>query len=136
MMAMYPVIQEKAFQEIHAFLSSGEPIKDGSFKNLPYLDMVVKETLRLMSSIPLIGRETMTDFDLGPCIIKPGMIVVINIFSLHRSKEIWGEDAEEFRPERFALELFEKVDPYAFIPFSGGARNCVGEKKINKLCNT
>jgi docosahexaenoic acid omega-hydroxylase len=125
LMAMHPEVQEKAAQEAAEFLKLHDAVTAEDLNHLPYLDLVIKETLRLTTVIPLIGREAMQDFDLGPCVLKPGMIVCINLFSLHRSREVWGDDAEQFRPERF---LDTAYDPNAFIPFSSGVRNCVGQR--------
>jgi cytochrome P450 len=45
---------------------------------------------------------------------------------VHRSKALWGEDADEFKPERFEPESIKQIHPYAYLPFSKGPRNCVG----------
>jgi cytochrome P450 len=53
---------------------------------------------------------------------------LIPILHIHRNKTFWGDDADEFKPERFSPENFKKVHPYAYMPFSKGPRNCVGYK--------
>jgi cytochrome P450 len=123
-------LQEKLFNEINEhYPSFDEPLTMEILNSMTYLEMCIKETLRLIPIIPFIGREVMENFDLGPCTITPGMMLVINIYSLHRRKDIWGEDAEEYNPERFSAENMANKHPYSFIPFSAGVRNCIGNSK-------
>ena len=58
--------------------------------------------------------------------IPAGITLLINFYSLHRRKDIWGENAELFNPDHFLQENIDKRPPYSFLPFSGGARNCIG----------
>jgi cytochrome P450 len=129
LLAMFPDTQDKLMKEIDEFWAKHTDSKFDaeSLSQLTYLEMVLKETLRLAPTIPIIARTPLSDFDLGPAIVKPGVIVTINIFSVHRSTKYWGDDAETFRPERFAPENFDKINPNAFIPFSSSVRNCIGE---------
>jgi cytochrome P450 len=127
MLAIHPEIQDMVYKEIHEqYPTDDVPLTLEILNALPYLDRVIKETLRRVPIIPLIAREVIEDFDLGPCKVKPGMIIAINIYSLHLNKDIWGDDVEEFKPDRFLPENVAKRHPYSFIPFSGGARNCIG----------
>jgi cytochrome P450 len=59
--------------------------------------------------------------------IPAGITLLINFYTLHRRKDIWGDDAEEFNPDHFLPENVEKRHPYSFLPFSGGQRNCIGK---------
>lgn len=59
--------------------------------------------------------------------LPPGLTLIINFFTLHRRKDIWGEDADKFNPDHFLPENVEKRPAYSFLPFSGGQRNCIGE---------
>ncbi|KAL2136221.1 hypothetical protein VTI74DRAFT_4851 [Chaetomium olivicolor] len=97
-------------------------------RDLPYLSAVVNETLRFHSTSG-IGLPRQIPLDSKGIHFKghyfpPGTILSVPTYSIHHSKEIWGPDADEFRPERW-----EKVTPRqknAFIPFSHGPRACVG----------
>lgn len=54
--------------------------------------------------------------------------IIFPVLEIHRNKRIWGDDAMEFKPERFMEENIKKIHPYAFIPFSNGPRMCPGYK--------
>lgn len=56
--------------------------------------------------------------------------LIMSLFALQRNKDIWGTDAESFNPDHFLPENIEKNHAYSFIPFSSGARNCIGNIKI------
>lgn len=58
--------------------------------------------------------------------VEKGTIFGMNFYNLHRWKHIWGEDANEFNPDRFLPENSVDRHPYAFLPFSGGPRTCLG----------
>jgi unspecific monooxygenase len=93
---------------------SGEP--------LPYLDATIKEVLRLHPVTPLLARRLAHPITLRGYDVPAGTFLVPNAFIAHRHPACW-EDPDAFRPERF---LDKKVDPYAWIPFGGGARRCIG----------
>ena len=95
---------------------------------LSYLEMVIKESMRLFPVLPVIGRHCSKDIVLKKCVIPAGATIMINIFNTQRSTNNWGEDAKLFNPERFSTENISKIHPYAFIPFSGGPRICIGLK--------
>jgi cytochrome P450 len=134
LLAQNPHIQDKVFNEINdEYPSFDEPLTLGTLNRMTYLEMAIKETMRLIPIVPFIGREVKSDFDLGPCRLKEDTIVIINIYALHRRKDIWGEDADEYNPDRFLPENVAKRHSYAYIPFSGGARNCIGELNVTIL---
>lgn len=54
--------------------------------------------------------------------------MIVPFHEIHHNKETWGDDVEEFRPERFEPAEIAKVSPYAFLGFSRGPRNCIGYK--------
>jgi cytochrome P450 len=125
----YPEVQDRLFAEINTqYPSFAEPLTSEILGRMTYMDMAIKETLRLVTIIPFIAREVKTDLKLENCVMKPGMFMIINMFSLHRRKDIWGDDVDEFNPDRFLPENVEKRHPFSFVPFSAGARNCVGKK--------
>ncbi|XP_017844713.1 probable cytochrome P450 313a4 [Drosophila busckii] len=131
MLAMYPEYQQQLFEEISSvFPQSGHfEVKADELKLLPYLDMVINETLRLMPGIPAIGRSLSKDLRLSNGIVLPkGLQVAIGIVHLHRCPKLWGADANKFNPENCSSSNLREKHPYAYLPFSKGKRNCIGWK--------
>jgi cytochrome P450 len=89
---------------------------------LPYLDAVIKEVLRLRPVVPAVGRRLKEPITLGRYEIPAGELVVPVSFLTHRLASVYPEP-EAFKPERF---VDVKPDPYAWYPFGGGARRCLG----------
>lgn len=128
-MAQHQSIQDKVFLEIKTFFATNTQITLHSLQSLEILDRVVKETLRLAPVAPLILRETMEDFEIEDKLVIPkGTVLFLNILGVQRKKCIWGEDADEFNPDRFLPEHVAKRHPYSFIPFLQGKRNCIGHR--------
>ncbi|APR84934.1 cytochrome P450 [Minicystis rosea] len=89
---------------------------------LEYTDATVKEALRLHPVIPAVGRRLHAPMTLGKYVIPAGMLVVPSVYLTHRLASLYPEPTA-FRPERF---LDKKPDPYAWYPFGGGVRRCLG----------
>jgi cytochrome P450 family 4 len=128
LLAMHPEAQEKLYREIQSAISSDEEMNNfDKINKIEYLDMVVKETFRLMPTAPIIPRRTVEDFEIEPGLIIPkDTNLFINLYTLHRRKDIWGDDADEFKPERFSPKNPCNRHQFSYIPFSSGARNCIG----------
>jgi cytochrome P450 len=87
-----------------------------------YLDAVVKETLRMRPVFPDVVREARTEWRLGDWMLPPKTRVSPCIHLAHHRRETW-DDPSVFRPERF---IGARIDPYAWFPFGGGTRRCLG----------
>jgi cytochrome P450 len=87
-----------------------------------YLDATVKEVLRVRPVLSIVGRKTLQPFDVGGWTLPPGVHVTPSIYLAHRREDLWDQPTT-FRPERF---LDGAPEPYAFIPFGGGTRRCLG----------
>ena len=129
MLALHQDVQEKVVQELKGVFDSAEQETDNDMlNNLPYLEMVVKESLRLFTVSPILGKEATKDIELKSCTIPAGANILINIYNVQRNPKYWGDDAHLFKPDRFLPENISKIHPYAFIPFSKGPRICIGIK--------
>lgn len=127
MLAMHPDIQQRLYEETEEIISvENMSIEYEHLKQFSYMDLVIKETLRLMPSIPIIGREAVKDIIVNGIDVPKGMQVMIPIFILHRRTDLWGPLAHSFNPDNFLPENNGKRHPCAYIPFSKGSRNCIG----------
>ncbi|XP_063708073.1 cytochrome P450 4c21-like isoform X2 [Culicoides brevitarsis] len=130
-LAMHPEVQERAYQEVkEVYGTTGDvPITYENLRKLEYMDRVIKETLRLAPSVPLISRIMTEDtyFDNGVMLPK-GTHTLVVIYALHRLKCYWGENADKFDPDNFLPEKVAARHPFCYLPFSSGIRNCIGQK--------
>jgi cytochrome P450 family 313 len=130
LLAMHKDKQAKVVDELRqVFGTSTENlyIDVEQINELHYLDMVINEAMRLIPVVPLVTRTNESEFTSSEGYVIPANSnLIIPVFKLHRNKMYWGEDANQFRPERFQKESFSKVHPYAFIPFTKGPRMCIG----------
>uniref|UniRef100_H9G6A7 Cytochrome P450 3A n=1 Tax=Anolis carolinensis TaxID=28377 RepID=H9G6A7_ANOCA len=124
-LATHPDVQQKLQEEIdEALPNQATPVYEVLLQ-MEYLDMVINETLRLYPPGGRIERVCKTTVEINGVTIPKGTVTMIPAFVLHRDPEFWPEP-EEFRPERFSKENKETLDPYTFLPFGAGPRNCIG----------
>jgi cytochrome P450 len=116
--------QVTAQAEIAAVLGT-QPPAFTRLADLRYLDQVVNETLRLYPPIHLGSRVAAADLEFQGYPIPAGQRVLYSIYLTHRDPRCWRDPAA-FDPTRFAPEAARRRDPYTFLPFGGGARNCIG----------
>nr|BED42915.1 cytochrome P450 monooxygenase [Trametes versicolor] len=128
-LAKHQRVQEKLQQELDEALASEEDevVPFERVKHLPYLEAVVNEALRIHSTagvglprvVPAGGLEVCGKF------FPEGTVLSVPGYTLHRDKAVWGDDADEFRPERW-FGKDKAAMQRAFAPFSVGPRSCVG----------
>ncbi|KAK9191558.1 hypothetical protein WN943_020171 [Citrus x changshan-huyou] len=119
--------QEKLREEVLELFGQQNPTPDGIGK-LKTMSMVINESLRLYPPAVNISRNVEREVRLGKYILPANMELVIPILAIHHDPQIWGEDVDLFKPERFAEGVAKASNntPAAFLPFSSGPRICVG----------
>ncbi|KAM3939830.1 cytochrome P450 4V2-like [Leptodactylus fuscus] len=128
LLGSHPEAQLQVHKELdEVFGSSDRPVTMEDIKNLRYLDAVIKEALRIFPSVPFYARTICEDCTIRGFKVPKGVNVLIVPYALHRDPEYFPEP-EEFRPERFFPEATNRRNPYAYLPFSAGLRNCIGQR--------
>ncbi|CAH0629049.1 unnamed protein product [Chrysodeixis includens] len=119
-------VQDKIYEELQTIFTD-DFNRDPTYTELnqmKYLELVLKESLRLFPPVPLIARRITRDCEVGGVKFIKGSSVVINIYQIQRHPDLF-EAPLEFRPERFETSL---KHPFSWIAFSAGPRNCIGQK--------
>ncbi|EDW30777.1 GL13322 [Drosophila persimilis] len=124
----HPQVQQLLVEEIHEVLGVDRqrPVTLRDLGELKYLENVIKESLRLHPPVPMIGRWFNEDVEIRGKRIPAGTNYTVGIFVLLRDPEYF-ESPDEFKPDRFD-STSPQTHPYAYIPFSAGPRNCIGQK--------
>lgn len=97
---------------------------------LPYLNACLNESQRLTPSAVGTMRHLIVDCKIGPITLPAGTNVLAGAYLIHHRKDIWGDDVEEFRPERWLEGA--KPGPFEFFPFGGGRRACIGSNQAKQ----
>ncbi|XP_065362919.1 cytochrome P450 4d1 isoform X1 [Calliphora vicina] len=129
-LALYPKCQQKCFEEIIQVFGKdkSKPVTYEDLNNLHYVELCIKETLRMFPSVPLLGRKVTEECEINGKIVPAGTNIGISPLHLGRQEELFP-DPNTFKPERFEMDYTtDKMSPYAYIPFSAGPRNCIGQK--------
>jgi cytochrome P450 len=103
----------------------GRPIAVEDLKQLPFLDAVVREALRLYPPAYAFGRETTAPFELGGYQIPVGSQIAVSPYGIHRNGRYFREP-DRFRPERWLNGETDDLPRFAYLPFGGGHRVCIG----------
>ena len=121
-----PEVQKKLHKEIDEVELNGGSLFE-KVKSLKYLENVLKESLRMHPPVPLYGRTVEENMTIDGQFIPKGAQIILLVLMLHSNPEYW-EHPNDFIPERFEADNFAKRNPYSYVPFSAGPRNCIGQK--------
>jgi len=130
----HPQAFKKLREEINLVVGPNRLVKESDMPNLPYLRAVIKETLRLHPSAPLIIRECAEDCKVNGSLVKAKTRVLVNVYTIMRDPDSWT-DPDEFIPERFLESSGERVGEhqmefkgqnFRYLPFGSGRRGCPG----------
>jgi cytochrome P450 len=126
-LAHHPDVLERLWEEQDRVLAGEAPTIDQLERELPYLDMVVDEVLRLYPPAWIGPRRAVRDFEFGGYSVPRGAYVNYVSWASHRIPEVFPEP-EAFVPERFTRERKAALPRGAYVPFGGGKRICIGKR--------
>ncbi|KFP75358.1 Cytochrome P450 4B1, partial [Acanthisitta chloris] len=130
-MSLHPHYQQRCREEIQGILGDRDTVEWEDLGKMTYTTMCIKESLRLFPPVPAVSRQlskpiTFPDGRSLPAGLL-GCKIGLNIFGIHRNRDVW-EDPEIYDPSRFSPENTAQRHSHAFLPFSAGSRNCIGQQ--------
>lgn len=125
----------KAKTELRQVIGQNRKMNESDIDNLPYLQVIVKETLRLHPPVPfLIPRKAILDTKFMGYFIPKNTQVFVNAYAIGRDPDVWIDEPDSFKPERFiVLKVDYKGQHYELIPFGAGRRMCTGVPLGHKM---
>jgi cytochrome P450 len=123
LLARHPECAAQWHDEVDRVLGGRTPAYE-DIARLPYTAQVIQEAMRLYPPIYSVGREAVAEDELGGHVIPRGQTILISVYGIHRSPELWAAP-EAFRPQRFAAEG-EEATRHAYFPFALGKHTCIG----------
>ena len=124
LLAQHPEAEARLFDELRTTLGGRAPTVT-DLPALRYAEQVVTESMRLYPPAYGVGRQAVKATEVAGHEIPPGEIVIVPIWAVHRDPR-WFDDPEEFRPERWAGAAARRLPRFAYFPFGGGPRQCIG----------
>ncbi|MBI2825309.1 MAG: cytochrome P450 [Planctomycetia bacterium] len=125
LLAAHPEIQERTAAAVADVLGDRLPTSD-DVPRLSAVDMVIKEAMRLYPAVYFTSREAAQEVTIGGCRIPPASQVHLVPYVVYHDAR-WFDEPESFRPERFAPGYEDRLPQFAYFPFGGGPRVCIGK---------
>ena len=126
LLAQHPLVKDRLVAELFGELDR-RPAKVADLPRLPFADAVVKETIRLYPPAYVLGREALADCEIGGYTIPAGATIFMSPWVMHRDPR-WFTSPEKFLPERWLDGLAARLPRFAYMPFGGGPRICIGDR--------
>lgn len=124
-LAKYPDEQRKVYDEAKSILNDKKDVEWEDLSGFKYLQLFIKEVMRYYTTVPILNRTLTKDTELDGVIIPKNSTVDIGIHLLNHHPDVWT-DPDNFKPERL-MYTDEEIDPFRYVPFSAGPRNCIGQ---------
>jgi cytochrome P450 len=124
LLAKHPEAEAKLWQELEEVLGGREP-EVSDLPRLKFTEMIAKESLRLYPPAYVVGREAIKDCEVGGYFVPSGMQMFMPPWVVHRDPRFFDEP-DKFEPERWTPEFINALPRYAYFPFGGGPRVCIG----------
>ena len=124
LVAHHPEVDAKLAEELRAVVGDRTPAV-ADVPHLTYTAMVINESMRLYPAAYAMGRQAVKATEVAGHPVAPGVIVILPTWVVHRDPR-WWEEPEAFRPERWADDLARRLPRFAYFPFGGGPRQCIG----------
>ncbi|MFF5704037.1 cytochrome P450 [Streptomyces sp. NPDC012794] len=126
LLGRHPEEQARAREEVRGVLGGGRTPQASDLERLPYLTQVLREAMRLYPAAPVIGRKAVAATEIEGHAVPAGADVILAPWVTHRHPRYWS-DPERFDPDRFTPEAEAGRHRYAWFPFGGGPRACIGQ---------
>lgn len=130
MLGLHPNVQDKAYEEVISLVGHDKTVQPSyeNLMNMHYLEMVIKEALRLFPPVPVIARQVVSDGEqLEGIEIPKGASTIVNIYTLHRDATYYP-NPNAFDPDRFVVAEAAKRPIGCYVPFLIGPRDCIGRR--------
>jgi cytochrome P450 len=125
LLSQNPDVEARVHEELDRVLAGRAPIA-ADLRQLPYTEMVIKEAMRLHPPAWIMSRQAMEDVNIGGYDVAKGSLILISPYVMHRDLRYF-EEPERFLPERWANDFEKRIPRYAYFPFGGGPRVCIGQ---------
>ena len=125
LLSQNPLVQTKLQEELQLVLGGRVPTM-ADLPQLRYTERVVMESMRLYPPVWAITRQALQDCEIGGYPIPAGTNVFMSQWVMHRDPRYF-DNPEEFNPDRWADDLAKRLPTYAYFPFGGGPRVCIGK---------